>query len=66
MALQKAGSEKKAASKDIAGAGNRIRSWLGELKLVAVKNQAKQSLEVLIDNRKSISQEINKTKVMLL
>lgn len=43
------------------------RSWLeGELEVVTVKKQAKQSLEVLIDSRKSISEEINKTKVIIL
>lgn len=63
MALQKAGSEKRAASKDIGSTENRIKSWLeGELEVVSVKKQAKQSLEVLIENRKSISEEIGKTK----
>ncbi|XP_063877388.1 chromosome-associated kinesin KIF4-like isoform X2 [Scylla paramamosain] len=63
MALQKAGSEKRAASKDLGGTENRIKSWLdGELEVVSVKKQAKQSLEVLIEDRKSISQEISKTE----
>lgn len=41
-----------------------FRSWLeGELEVVVVKKQAKQSLETLVEDRKTISDQINKTKV---
>lgn len=40
------------------------RNWLeGELEVVTVKKQAKQSLENLMDDRKTISDQINKAKV---
>lgn len=40
------------------------RTWLeGELEVVTVKKQAKQSLENLMDDRKTISDQINKAKV---
>lgn len=53
----------KKALKDISGTRNCIMSWLqGELKVVVVKKQARWSLEALIDNGKSISEEINKSK----
>ncbi|XP_042221301.1 chromosome-associated kinesin KIF4A-like [Homarus americanus] len=66
MALQKAGAEKRAASRDPGGAGNRIRSWLeGELEVVSVKKQAKQSLKNLVEDRKTISDQINSTKAQM-
>nr|XP_053635684.1 chromosome-associated kinesin KIF4A-like [Cherax quadricarinatus] len=66
MALQKAGAEKRAASRDAAGTGNRVRSWLeGELEVVAVKKQAKLSLKNLVEDRKTISDQINSAKRQL-
>ncbi|XP_042881308.1 chromosome-associated kinesin KIF4-like isoform X2 [Penaeus japonicus] len=66
MALQKAGAEKRAASRETAGIGNRVKNWLeGELEVVTVKKQAKQSLENLMDDRKTISDQINKAKRQL-
>nr|XP_045595024.1 chromosome-associated kinesin KIF4A-like [Procambarus clarkii] len=66
VALQKAGAEKRAASRDIAGTGNRVRSWLeGELEVVAAKKQAKLSLESLVEDRKTISDQISSHKRQL-
>ncbi|XP_047474960.1 chromosome-associated kinesin KIF4-like isoform X2 [Penaeus chinensis] len=66
MALQKAGAEKRAASRENASVGNRVKTWLeGELEVVTVKKQAKQSLENLMDDRKTISDQINKAKRQL-
>ncbi|XP_066943400.1 chromosome-associated kinesin KIF4A-like [Macrobrachium rosenbergii] len=63
LALQKAGAEKRAATKDVTG---RIRNWLeGELEIVTVKKQAKQSLKTLVEDRKTISEQINKIKHQL-
>ncbi|XP_068231625.1 chromosome-associated kinesin KIF4-like [Palaemon carinicauda] len=63
LALQKAGAEKRAANKDVTG---RIRNWLeGELEIVTVKKQAKQSLKTLVEDRKTISEQINKIKRQL-
>ncbi|KAK7067055.1 Chromosome-associated kinesin kif4a [Halocaridina rubra] len=66
MAIQKAGAEKRAASRDASSTSSRIKSWLeGELEVVAVKKQAKQSLETLVDDRKTISEQIHKIKRQL-
>lgn len=63
MALQKAGSEKRAPSKDFGDTENCIKSWLdGELEIVSVKKEAKQSLEILTEDHKSISQKITKSE----
>ncbi|RXG54837.1 Chromosome-associated kinesin KIF4 [Armadillidium vulgare] len=63
MALQKACQEKRSASRDIDSVNNRMKCWLdGELEVALVKNQAKKSLQTLIDDRKSISEQLNKVK----
>ncbi|XP_027230346.2 chromosome-associated kinesin KIF4-like isoform X2 [Penaeus vannamei] len=66
MALQKAGAEKRAATRENSGVGNRVKNWLeSEIEVVIVKKQAKQSLENLMDDRKTISDQINKAKRQL-
>lgn len=63
MALQKAGSEKRTASKDLGDTENCIKSWLdGELEIVSVKKEAKQSLEILTEDHKSFFQKITKSE----
>ena len=42
----------------------RIRSWLeGEIEVIAVKKQAQQSLQTLIEDRKTISDQIASLRV---
>ncbi|KAB7496099.1 Chromosome-associated kinesin KIF4, partial [Armadillidium nasatum] len=66
MALQKACQEKRSASRDIDSVNNRMKCWLeGELQVALVKNQAKKSLQTLIDDRKLISEQLNKVKKQL-
>lgn len=65
MALQKSCQERrKNASKDSDNMPTRIRSWLeGEIEVIAVKKQAQQSLQTLIEDRKTISDQIASLRV---
>ncbi|KAK4297569.1 hypothetical protein Pmani_030022 [Petrolisthes manimaculis] len=66
MAVQKAGAEKRAATRDLGSTTSRIRSWLeSELDVVSVTKQAKQSLQTLVEDRKTISDQITKTERQL-
>ncbi|XP_076066005.1 kinesin-like protein 3A [Oratosquilla oratoria] len=66
MALQKAGAERRAVSKGGDNMAIKVKSWLdGELEVVTVKKQAKHTLDMLIEDRKTISDQINKVKRQL-
>ena len=59
MALQKACSEKRATSKDTENVANKIKHWLeGEIEVMTVKKQAQNSLKMLIEDRKIISDQL--------
>ncbi|KAF2355275.1 Kinesin motor domain, partial [Trinorchestia longiramus] len=63
--VQKACSDKRASS-NLANRQQRLKNWLeGELELVAVKQQAKQSLESLREDRKYIGNQQSKVRQQL-